>query len=124
MQTETPSPSAQTPIERKIRDLATVLEDQKALDIWVHRFSEPNAIADAFIIATATSRRHGQGLADAVASAYREKGYGRPRMEGYETAQWILIDNSDIIIHIFQEEARDLYKLEDLCAHASSRENP
>ena len=102
--------------EARLERLSKVLEDQKALDPLIFRTKETNDIADAIIIATATSRRHAQGLAKALADASRSSGQKYARMEGFDAAQWILIDCNDIIIHIFQEDTRALYRLEELWA--------
>lgn len=101
----------------EIAAIVASLADQKATDVAVYRFSGHNAVADAFILATATSGRHARGLADAVLKARKERGQDFLHMEGYENAQWILVDCNDLIVHIFQEEARDLYRLDDLCRH-------
>lgn len=108
--------------DQKIAAIAAFLEEQKARDVAIHRFSNPNAIADAFIIATATSRRHAQGLADGAALAGKAVDKFSPHMEGYDNAQWILVDAGDVITHIFQEDVRDLYRLDDLCRHESHEE--
>lgn len=94
--------------------LKNFLEGQKAQDVCIRYFAGENAVADAMLIASATSRRHAQGLADGVEKLCRDAGRKRPRLEGYESAQWILADCSDIIVHIFQEDIRELYRLEDL----------
>lgn len=109
-------------LDQKINDCVNFLDDQKALDPYIHRFSSPNAIADAFIIVTATSRRHAQGMAEGMLRLCKEKGYEYLRMEGFDSAQWILVDCNDIIVHIFQADTRDLYRLEDLCRHDSAEE--
>lgn len=106
-------------LDQKISDIETFLDEQKAVEPYIHRFHEPNAIADAFIIVSATSRRHAQGLAEGVLRVCKDKGHEYLRMEGFDTGQWILVDCNDVIVHVFQEDTRNLYRLEDLCRHAS-----
>lgn len=101
--------------------MAEFLEGQKAENVFLHVFKEPNAVCDAVIIATANSRRHGKGLADGLLSLCRQRGREFLRMEGYEEAQWILVDCNDVIIHIFQPDTRQLYGLEDLCAEPEEK---
>lgn len=115
-------PTGRPDLERKIRDLATSLDAQKAVDPFIHIFPAYGSIADAFIILTATSRRHAQGLAEGILRVCREKGHEFLRMEGFDAAQWILVDCNDVIIHIFQDETRALYRLEDLCQYAPPKE--
>lgn len=109
--------------EQKLGALTDCLKGQKALDPYIHKFTDSNSIADAFIIVTATSRRHAQGLAESILTVCKEFGYEYLRMEGFDLGQWILVDCNDIIIHIFQEDARALYRLEDLCRYAPRKEN-
>lgn len=114
-----PEPNgAEAYVESRLVALTAVLDEQKALQPFVHRMGHNNDIADAVIVATATSRRHAQGLARALADASRASGQKYARMEGFDAAQWILIDCNDIIIHIFQEDVRDLYRLEEMWTDA------
>lgn len=109
-------------LARKTSDLAAFLDAQKAVDPFIHIFPDSASITDAFIIATATSRRHAQGLAEGILRVCKEKGHEFLRMEGFDAAQWILVDCNDVIIHIFQDDIRALYRLEDLCLHAPRKE--
>ncbi len=107
---------------RKVSDLGTFLDAQKAVAPFIHIFPDSGQLADAFIIVTATSRRHAQGLAEGLLRLCKERSHEFLRMEGFDAAQWILIDCNDVIIHIFQDETRALYRLEDLCQHAPTKE--
>ena len=60
------------------------------------------------------STRHGQGLADHVLQSARNENFEYLSMEGYVVGQWILLDLNDVIVHIFQSEARALFRLNDL----------
>lgn len=110
--------TTEKPIQQDWQELLPVLkeylEGQKAQAVCTRYFAGQNVVADAMLIATANSRRHAQGLADGVAELCRAHGRKRPRLEGYESAQWILVDCAEIIVHIFQEDTRELYRLEDL----------
>lgn len=90
------------------------LESQNARDIEIINIKNPEAITDLIIIAGATSRRHAQGLADGINTICKENNFDFLGMEGYSLADWILVDCNDVIVNIFQEEARNLYRLEDL----------
>ena len=90
------------------------LDSQNAKEIEVIDIKNRGSIADAMLVATATSRRHAHGLADGIHRICGQEGIELLGMEGYEGADWILIDCNDTLVNIFQEEARDLYKLEDL----------
>ena len=101
-------------LENELAAICELLADRHAVDATSIETPGHEAIADAIIVCGATSRRHAQGLADGVASLCREKGYEFLGMEGYEPGEWILLDLNNIILHIFQEEPRRLYRLEEL----------
>lgn len=88
------------------------LEEKKAEDIQVIDISEISAIADYFIIANGTNRSQIQAIADNVEEKLGRAGTQFKQMEGYDTANWILIDFLDIIVHIFDRENRTFYDLE------------
>jgi ribosome-associated protein len=76
-----------------------------------------NGICDAFIICHGTSRTQVEALANAVIEDVKKKtGLNIFHKEGFENAEWILIDFSDVIVHIFQESRRTFYNLEQLWA--------
>lgn len=88
------------------------LEDKKAEDIKVIDISEVSVIADYFIIAGGSNRSQIQALSDNVAEKLGRAGIHVKQIEGYDTANWILMDFGDIIVHIFDKENRLLYDLE------------
>ena len=88
------------------------LEDKKAEDIKVIDISEVSVIADYFIIAGGTNRSQIQALSENVEEKLARAGYPVKQIEGYDTANWILMDLGDIIVHIFDKENRLLYDLE------------
>ena len=88
------------------------LEDKKAEDIKVIDISEVSVIADYFIIAGGTNRSQIQALSDNVEEKLGRAGYPSKQVEGYDTANWILMDFQDVIVHIFDKENRLLYDLE------------
>ena len=88
------------------------LEDKKAEDIKIIDISEVSVIADYFIIAGGTNRSQIQALADNVDEKLGRAGHPSKQVEGYDTANWILMDFGDVIIHVFDKENRLLYDLE------------
>ena len=100
-------------ISRKMARLAIeALEDKKAEDIKVIDISEVSVIADYFIIAGGTNRSQIQALADNVDEKLGRAGHPSKQVEGYDTANWILMDFGDVIVHVFDKENRLLYDLE------------
>ena len=76
-----------------------------------------NAVASFFIICHGTSRPQLSAIADAIEEQVREKtGFKAWNKEGFENAEWILLDYADVVVHIFQENHRKFYNLEGLWA--------
>ncbi len=90
------------------------LEDKKAEDIRVIDISEISVIADIFMIAGGSNRSQIQALCDNVEEKLGRAGYAVKQIEGYDTANWVLMDFGSIIVHIFDKENRLLYDLERL----------
>lgn len=88
------------------------LEDKKAEDIKVIDISNVSVIADFFIIAGGSNHSQIQALCDNVDEKLGRAGYPAKQTEGYDTANWVLLDFGDIIVHIFDKENRLLYDLE------------
>ncbi len=90
------------------------LEDKKAENIRILDISEISPLADYFIIASGTNRNQVQALSDNVEESLGKAGYKTGKVEGYNSANWILLDYRDIVVHIFDEENRGFYNLERL----------
>lgn len=88
------------------------LEDKKASDIKIINIEEITTIADYFIIASGTNRNQVQAMADQVEETLGRAGVQMKQREGYETANWILLDFGDIVVHLFDEQNRLFYDLE------------
>ena len=88
------------------------LEEKKAENIEVIDISEVSVIADYFIIANGTNHNQNQALADSVEETIGRAGGNLKQGEGYDTANWILMDFLDVIVHIFDRDNRLFYDLE------------
>ena len=89
-----------------------VLEDKKAEDIRVIDISDLSVLADFFIIATGNNRTQVQAMADEVEQKLGRAGAVPKQIEGYQAANWVLLDFGDVIIHIFDAQNRLFYDLE------------
>jgi ribosome-associated protein len=94
--------------------IVEALEDVKGIDIVSLDVSKVTDIADKMILATGTSTRQVKALANRVLDETRELGYRPIGAEGKETAEWILIDFADIVVHVMLPDAREFYDLERL----------
>ena len=88
------------------------LEDKKAKDIRILDISTVSVLADYFLIASGTNRNQVQAMVDHIEEELHKAGFDPRQVEGYQTANWILLDYGDIIIHVFDEENRLFYDLE------------
>jgi ribosome-associated protein len=88
------------------------LEEKKAEDIKIINIEEVSVMADYFIIASGTNRNQVQAMSDSVEEALGKAGVNPRQIEGYQTANWILLDFGDVIVHVFDEENRLFYDLE------------
>lgn len=98
------------------------LEDKKALDLKVINIEQVSVVADYFVIASGSNRSHVQTLADNVEEMMGKAGYEIKQVEGYQTANWILLDYGDLVIHIFDTENRLFYDLERIWRDGKSVE--
>lgn len=96
------------------------LEDKKAEDIRIIDISEVSVLADYFIIASGSNRSQIQAMTDNVDEVLGRAGAARRQIEGYENAGWVLMDYSDIIVHIFDQENRLFYDLERIWRDGNS----
>lgn len=97
---------------------ARIVADNKGRDILVLDMRSCTPLFDFFIIATGTSRRQIHTLAEETDAALRAEGDTRIGIEGYEASKWIVQDYGDIMIHVFDSDTRDYYKLEELWSDA------
>ena len=88
------------------------LEDKKAEDITIIEIREVSVLADYFIIADGSNSNQVQAMADSAEEALGRAGYDAKQIEGYQSANWILMDYKDIIVHVFSKEDRAFYDLE------------
>lgn len=89
-----------------------VLEDDKAEDILSIDLRGKSSVTDFMIIASGRSHRHVGAIADHVLRKLKDSGHGRAKAEGLATADWVLIDAGDVVVHLFRPEVRSFYNLE------------
>ena len=99
-------------VKEMARLAINAMEDKKAEDIRVIDISQVSVLADYFIIESGSNRSQIQTLSDAVEEKLGKAGYPVKQIEGYQNANWVLLDFGDIIVHIFDQENRLFYDLE------------
>lgn len=104
--------------EKKLAHVIEVAEEMKGRDITVLDVRGQTIVADFFVIATGTSVTHIQSIAEGVQDRLREQARERAKPEGNAMSYWIVLDYSDVIVHVFNDETREFYDLENLWSDA------
>ncbi len=94
--------------------VVAALEDLKGVDIRVIDVRDLTSITDRMVVASGTSTRHVKALADNVALKAKQRGYVPLGVEGEQTAEWVLLDLGDVVVHVMLPETRAFYGLEKL----------
>lgn len=88
--------------------------DKKAVNPIVLDLRDASDFTDFFVITNGTNVRQVQAITDGIEEELKKQGTRASRIEGYNTAEWILMDYGDFVVHIFEEKAREFYDLERL----------
>ncbi len=115
--TQTTPPKPSSSHEQAIF-IAQSANEKKAEDVMVLEVGDLTSIADYFIFASGDSERQVRGLAAVIEKEMTLRYHTQPVIEGKETANWILMDYGDIIVHIFRTDIRQYYALEKMWADA------
>jgi len=98
------------------------LQDSKAQNIIKLDLFEKSSLCDYMFIATGTSSRHARSIVTNLKKEFKNIGIKHINTEGKEDSNWMVLDIGDIIVHIFQEEVREHYKLEELWQESKKEE--
>ena len=110
----TTSAATQKDIQKLQRLIVDALEDVKAQDIVVFNTEQLSPLFERVIIATGTSNRQTKSLASSVRDKVREAGLPKPRLEGEDNGEWIIVDCGPAVVHIMQQAIRQYYHLEEI----------
>ena len=110
----TTSAATQKDIQKLQRLIVDALEDVKAQDIVVFNTEHLSPLFERVIIATGTSNRQTKSLASSVRDKVREAGLPKPRLEGEDNGEWIIVDCGPAVVHIMQQAIRQYYHLEEI----------
>ena len=103
---------------------AQAAADKKATDLVVLDLRKAASFTEYFLICTGASTRQVQAISDAVEDSLRKSGKRPLHIEGYSSAEWILLDYGDFIVHVFSAASRRFYDLERLWRDAKRAELP
>jgi ribosome-associated protein len=106
--------AAKKDIQKLQRIIVDALEDVKAQEIVVFDTEKQTALFERVMIASGTSNRQTKALAMSVRDAVNKAGFGKPRVEGEDNGEWIIVDCGSAVVHIMQPAIRSYYHLEEL----------
>ena len=111
-----PSPAGlnRNGVTHALKPVLDSLEDSKAENVVPIDIQRKSSIADYMVVASGRSNRHVSAVADHLIKALKESGLGTARVEGLASADWVLIDAGDVIVHVFRPEVREFYNIEKM----------
>jgi len=109
--------------ERMMTALRAAAE-KKAVNNVVLDLREIASFTDYFVITSGTNERQVQAISDEIVETLKKAGSPAARVEGYKTAEWILLDYGDFVVHVFDQKARTFYDLERLWRESKRVELP
>ena len=106
--------AAKKDVTKLQRAIVDALEDVKAQDIQVFDTEHLSALIERVVVASGTSNRQTKALAASVRDKVRDAGFPKPRMEGEDNGEWIIVDCGSAVVHVMQPTIRSYYNLEEL----------
>ena len=106
--------TAKKDVQKLQRTIVDGLEDVKAQDVQVFNTEHLSALFERVIIASGTSNRQTKALAASVRDKVRDAGFAKPRIEGEENGEWIIVDCGQAVVHVMQPAIRQYYNLEEI----------
>ncbi len=106
--------SAKKDVQKLQRTVVDALEDVKAQDLVVFDTEHLSSLFERVVVASGTSNRQTKALASSVRDKVRDAGFGKPRIEGEDNGEWIIVDCGAVVVHIMQPTIRGYYNLEEI----------
>jgi len=119
-----PTKPVKAELDERIRMALSAASEKKAINNVVLDLREIASFTDYFMITSGTNERQVQAISDEVVETLKKAGTPAARVEGYKTAEWILLDYGDFVVHVFDEKARKFYDLERLWRESQRVELP
>jgi ribosome-associated protein len=112
------NPERRTRLPKEIAAAIAAAQDKKATDLLVLDLRRSAAFTDRFLLCTGHSHRQVKAIADGIEEALKGLKQRPTHVEGYDRAEWVLLDYFTFIVHIFTPATRELYGLERLWGQA------
>jgi ribosome-associated protein len=120
----TPVPPKLSELDSRILAALHAAADKKAFNLTILDLRGIATFTDFFIITNGQNRRQVQAISDGIVEHLKKQGTRAARVEGYQTAEWILIDYGDFVVHVFDDKARGFYDLERLWRESARLDVP
>lgn len=101
-------------LDERVLEALHAASEKKAIDPVVLDLRDIASFTDYFVIVSGANERQVQAISDEVYEQLKKSGHAAARVEGYKTAEWILLDFGDFVVHVFEQKARKFYDLERL----------
>ena len=111
-------------LDERVLSALHAAAEKKAFDIVVLDLREIASFTDFFVITSGANERQVQAISDEVYETLKKAGSAAARVEGYKTAEWILLDYGDFVVHVFEQKARKFFDLERLWRESKRVELP
>ena len=107
-------PAVAEQLDERVLAALNAAAEKKAIEPVVLDLREIASFTDFFLIVSGANERQVQAISDEVYETLKKAGHAALRVEGYKTAEWILLDYGDFVVHVFEQKARKFYDLERL----------
>ena len=120
----TPEPAVVEALDDRVLAALHAASEKKAIEPVLLDLREIASFTDFFVIVNGANERQVQAISDEVYESLKKAGHAAARVEGYKTAEWILLDYGDFVVHVFEQKARKFYDLERLWRESKRVELP
>lgn len=117
-------PAVADSLDERVLAALHAASEKKALDPVVLDLREIASFTDYFVIVSGANERQVQAISDEIYESLKKAGHAAARVEGYKTAEWILLDYGDFVVHVFEQKGRNFYDLERLWRESKRVELP
>jgi ribosome-associated protein len=119
-----PQPAVAEQLDERVLAALHAAAEKKAIEPVLLDLREIASFTDYFVIVSGANERQVQAISDEVYESLKKAGHAAARVEGYKTAEWILLDYGDFVVHVFEQKARKFYDLERLWRESKRVELP
>src|SRR6185503_2407396 len=120
----TPQSAPAESLDERVLAALHAAGEKKAIDPVVLDLRDIASFTDYFVIVSGQNERQVQAISDEIYEQLKKSGEAAARVEGHKTAEWILLDYGDFVVHVFEQKARLFYDLERLWRESKRVELP